>query len=738
MRRFWMMWLLVVLLGMTLLVGGSGVAQATTTTRGPLPVAYYPVPPQDNGWGMHFSPAAAPVEPEVLDLFTHELQQMGMKWVVILNDGLTPQQDDLVARLVGLQMEPILRIYTSYNDPLDPQALDGFVRHYRRLGVRYFQLYNEPNLKGHPGGWRDHEQISVEHMLDVWLPAARVVQAAGGIPTTPPLAPGGHYDDVAFLDAFLGGIQARGAEDVFYGEWDAATGQVVRYGAILNVHNYGVGHPPQYPDDVVSLTDRLVTAEELAEYGWQGGAVNVEEVNWWRSNHRDPAARTDRDVYHGNTLLQDSNGFRKLEATWLRFVQRFGFEAPVIGTEGGWTIGEQPDKRYLPVSPAIQATWTLEAYSCLLASGCVPDAVLAHSTWIIANYAANGVTLDFEAQALYRERCYTVTPPAYRQTGSVLPRCSDEMVVPAVWALVNNPQKGQTRPPRVARDPYAAARGVITPSGSPGSLMDLPAEVVALRETIPVADGQARLAPTQWETIRQTALDTGETPETILASLYPSQQVGQPVAFQYRVTSPSPIVQVTTNRNEVWLTNTLSQPVPIELQGQQYILAPRGTMVLLLPPLLEVVVPIGPSPTPTSTPRPVTTPMPGGGAASQYDLVEVYHFSCEENNQMTLLQVIVLDEQGQPLNGVPLDFNTMDGQNPAASLSGVKEPGMTEFALVSAGGGNWKVRVADNAGGSPWAENLRTDMWGNCLGGHEGNTWGHHSYRVTFQRRSGP
>jgi hypothetical protein len=169
---------------------------------------------------------------EVVDRFVREAKAMKMKWVVFLNEGTkTGDNDYLVKQLVANGIEPIMRIYTPTVGPI-PGDLEAMVRHYKALGVDYYQIYNEPNLKvENPDG-----VPSVSRYLDYWIPAARAVARAGGLPGFGSLAPGGDYDDLQFLREALEGLKARGALDTLDRGW-------------ISLHNYTFNHPIEYAQD---------------------------------------------------------------------------------------------------------------------------------------------------------------------------------------------------------------------------------------------------------------------------------------------------------------------------------------------------------------------------------------------------------------------------------------------------------------------------------------------------------
>lgn len=199
----------------------------------PLPLSAFPRPPADNGRGIHWIPTTRQ-SPQVIDKYVQEAVDMGIKWVTFLNDGTDIGANDyLVKKLVENGIEPVMRIYTDGGAPINGD-LGGLVRHYKALGVNYYQLYNEPNLRIENQGKAPDPKAYV----DKWLTAAKTVIDAGGYPgfgslsPTPGLAPGaapGDMDDLKFLRESLQEIKRRGETEVLDRSW-------------LSVHNYGYAH----------------------------------------------------------------------------------------------------------------------------------------------------------------------------------------------------------------------------------------------------------------------------------------------------------------------------------------------------------------------------------------------------------------------------------------------------------------------------------------------------------------
>jgi hypothetical protein len=219
----------------TIIPGGSAIGplSAVQPSKSALPLSAFPRPPQDNGRGIHWIPTTSQSH-EVIDQYVAEAADMGIKWVTFLNEGTKVGANDyLVQKLTEQGIEPVMRIYTDGGAPVEGD-LEKTVRHYKKMGVNYYQLYNEPNLRIENSGQPPNPQ----QYAAKWLDAARQVIAAGGYPgfaslsPTPGLAPGaapGDMDDLKFLRESLQAVKAQGGGAVLDRSW-------------LSVHNYGDAH----------------------------------------------------------------------------------------------------------------------------------------------------------------------------------------------------------------------------------------------------------------------------------------------------------------------------------------------------------------------------------------------------------------------------------------------------------------------------------------------------------------
>lgn len=236
------------------------------STAPQLSLADYPHPPGDNGKGIHWIPTVSQT-PEVVDRFVAEAKSMGMKWVVFLNeDANIGANDHLVKRLTEAGIEPVMRVYTPGLTPIHGN-LPEMVRHYTQLGVRYFQLYNEPNLMVETGG----QYPDVKKYLDLWVPAAQQVIKAGGLPGFGALSPQGEMDDREFLRQGLSLLKERGQANLLGRSW-------------LAMHNYTGPRPLNDPDGFARFRQydsiiRSVLGRSLPIIGTEGGTHITEHVS---------------------------------------------------------------------------------------------------------------------------------------------------------------------------------------------------------------------------------------------------------------------------------------------------------------------------------------------------------------------------------------------------------------------------------------------------------------------------
>ncbi len=337
----------------------------------------YPRPPGDTGLGIHWSagPVAAVPLDEIRRRWLPELLAMNIKWVKCLHDGA----EGLVEELRANDMMPIVRLYRYQPNPgrLD-RELQERVKRLLAAGAVYFEVNNEPNLREEwrPGEWEAAGERLPEIVAEHWIADAEYVLEQGGLPAFPAPTPGGHWDDVDFMRRALGYVAERGRADLF------------QAGAWLAVHNYFFNHPPDYPYDPVNQYGEPLTAEEWERYNFR---EPLDVVNRRRRQGRAP----------GRTLREDSNGFLKYRAYRDLFVEIFGFEVPVLTTEGGAVMGRTQDLRYPPINTDLHARYNLFGFIHMADA---PDYYFCNCPWLLANQLLGHGDLAWENDAWYSER----------------------------------------------------------------------------------------------------------------------------------------------------------------------------------------------------------------------------------------------------------------------------------------------------------------------------------------------
>ncbi len=190
----------------------------------PLGVKNLPRPTDDNGRGLHWFPTTHQSR-AVVDRFVPELVAMRIRWVVVLpgmNDWDLVANDYLVERLRAAGIMPILRIVRQVGE-LDYRRLGWVVARYRDKGVRFFQVFNEPNIGEE---WGNPALQSPEQFTMYWARAAEVVAGNGGLPGFAPMSPKADDSDLVFFGAALEELERTRRYDLLNLMW-------------IGVHNYG-------------------------------------------------------------------------------------------------------------------------------------------------------------------------------------------------------------------------------------------------------------------------------------------------------------------------------------------------------------------------------------------------------------------------------------------------------------------------------------------------------------------
>ncbi|MEJ5247755.1 MAG: carboxypeptidase-like regulatory domain-containing protein [Caldilinea sp.] len=344
----------------------------------------YPRPANDTGIGVHWTVgyAAAIGMARLRDFWIPELKAMGVKWVKIFNhDGAL----DFCELLLSEGIMPIVRLYRPAPNPSrlgvkELVHLDALIR----IGVRYFEFNNEPDVDAEWKGGRvpvNGLDLTVENTIATM----EVILERGGMPGIPAVSNGSRWD-------LVGRIVAAGRRDLFDGPvWQA-------------IHNYSLNRPLDYPYDMgnqegAAYTERfyrIVAEEPWGADAWRGRTLA--EVNRLRYDRRNPGA----------TLFDD-------HACWLAYEyfdalnrKHLGRSIPILSTECGYIVGEDADPRYPATTPDLHMAQTLEA--CRIMMGVsqrfkhAPDYYFCTAFWLIANERLGSPSSWWEGHAWYSDR----------------------------------------------------------------------------------------------------------------------------------------------------------------------------------------------------------------------------------------------------------------------------------------------------------------------------------------------
>lgn len=195
----------------------------------PLPLASFPRPLNDNGRGLHWFPTTRQTR-AVVDRFVPELTAMNIRWLIVLqgmHDWDLTTNDYLIERLSSAGIMVVMRIDRQVG-PMDWARLGWIVARYRERGVRYFQIYNEPNVESE---WGIDGAHTPERFVSYWIQAAEVVAANGGYPAFSPMSVQDDAYDLVFFQDALKELKRLRRYDLLNLTW-------------LSVHNYGdLGQP---------------------------------------------------------------------------------------------------------------------------------------------------------------------------------------------------------------------------------------------------------------------------------------------------------------------------------------------------------------------------------------------------------------------------------------------------------------------------------------------------------------
>jgi hypothetical protein len=312
-----------------------------------------------------------------------QLKEMGFSWVKLLDVEGSSLRCVTACKAAGI--EPIVRLYRPTPQPGtldDAPKTKAAVPLLVAAGARYFEVSNEDNVNWEQKSGTIPADAPEQSAKGIMVDADYILNA-GGIPLLTAMSPGGHRDDIEYLQHMVWWLKDN---------WGLA--KLDR--CAIACHNAALNHPLDYPFDTVNQSAENKGQKLL-----------------------DPGA---------------SNGWLKYQAVHDLVLRETGLSLPVLSTEGGIWPGEHQDPRY----PAVTPQAVTEGYVQIaqdMAAGLYPDWYLCTGYWLMSNRGMGNPDMSFEYQTwfnsngvwidavqAYKDRPHTARPP---YAGPVAPPLPD-------------------------------------------------------------------------------------------------------------------------------------------------------------------------------------------------------------------------------------------------------------------------------------------------------------------------
>jgi hypothetical protein len=284
------------------------------------------------GLGIHYFSDDRHFRLKDLELWIPELQSLSFRWLAVSGSLACAIPEDFLKKMVDADIEPVLLLD---RDPISPpsEILPLVLRSYRRAGVRFIAPFPAPNADASwPGA--DWQSVSpVDRFLKIFPPVAEAILAEGMTPVFPMLDPNGSYWSLAYLEAFLSGMDRCGKGDLA-----RKLALAVNFSSFNRPLDWGAGGPSRWPN----VQPYLTPPDSQDHLGFQG-YLWVDDI----------VRRT------------------------------LGESLPMIGLKAGATVGDLTDPEYSPMDPVRQTDVNLQVAQ--IASGSRFSApVLCLCYWVLA------------------------------------------------------------------------------------------------------------------------------------------------------------------------------------------------------------------------------------------------------------------------------------------------------------------------------------------------------------------
>ena len=194
-------------------------------------------------YGFHYFPDTQHYTSKDLTTWLPVMNALGGRWATLLAPATRAIPEEFIVSLIQSGIDPILHLPLGLGQDFSLGIFRTLMRSYRRWGVRYITLFDQPNSRRAWPAWLWTQQELVERFLDFYLPLAEIIIQEGLLPVFPPLEPGGDYWDLSFLRAALRSLLRR--------KKDRLLAELVlgAYGWARNLPlTWGAGGPESWPN----------------------------------------------------------------------------------------------------------------------------------------------------------------------------------------------------------------------------------------------------------------------------------------------------------------------------------------------------------------------------------------------------------------------------------------------------------------------------------------------------------
>ena len=351
----------------------------------------FPRPAADTRIGVHWSPGVSNAVglARIRNYWIPLLKEMGVTWVKLLHVGGL----EVAEAFLEHGIMPVVRLYRPRPNSDDPSpgegtlgpeeiaALEAFVA----SGVKYFEFNNEPDLGGE---WRTpmppDPEVAMRIVARNAIRDMETILNKGGLPAIPAVAVASRWD-------LMAAIIAEGGRDL------------LTAGAWWAIHNYDLNHPLDYPDDPVNQEGVPLSQEAYEALGpeaWTGptwGHRSLETVNRHRREGKNPGA----------TVMDDPACWRAYEYYATLSLRHLGYHIPILSTENGPLVGEDPDPRYPTTTPQIHRDKVVEMCRIMMGTSerfpQAPDYYFCTAFWILGSRVL-GADEHWEPHAWFSDR----------------------------------------------------------------------------------------------------------------------------------------------------------------------------------------------------------------------------------------------------------------------------------------------------------------------------------------------